>query len=60
MDVFSVNSTPVSTILESSQQTPQQNATRSEQETPTTQPENTQQAATTPDSRVGSRINVVV
>lgn len=60
MDVSSVNSTPVSTILESSQQTPQQNATRNEQETPTTQRENTQQTATTPDSRVGSRINVVV
>ena len=60
MDVSSVNSTPVSTILESSQQSPQQNATRNEQETPTTQPENTQQAATISNSRVGSRINVVV
>lgn len=60
MDVSSINSTPVSAILESTQRTPQQVAPRNEQETPATQPENNQQVATTFDSRVGSRINVVV
>ncbi|AXT37393.1 hypothetical protein D1814_01190 [Alteromonas sp. BL110] len=60
MDVSSVNSTPVSTILESPQRPAQQAEPRNVQESRETQPQGTQQAASTNDGRVGSRVDVFV
>lgn len=60
MDVSSVNSTPVSTILESPQRPAQQVESRSVQESRETQPQNMQQTSSTNDGRVGSRVDVFV
>ncbi len=60
MDVSPVNSTPISTVLESPQRPQQQVEPRSEQENRTAQPQNTQQTSSSTDSRVGSRVDVFV
>ena len=60
MDVSSVNSTPVSTILESPQRPAQQAESLSVQESRETQPQSTQQTSSTNDGRVGSRVDVFV
>lgn len=60
MDVSSVNSAPVSTILESPQRQTQPVEPRNVQETRETQPQNAQQTSSTSDSRVGSRVDVFV
>ncbi len=61
MDVSSVNSTPVSTVLESPQRPAQQAESRSVQESRETQPQkSTQQTSNTSDGRVGSRVDVFV
>ncbi|MCZ8528238.1 hypothetical protein [Alteromonas sp. PRIM-21] len=60
MDVSSVNSTPVSTVLESPQRPAQQAESRSVLESRETQPQSTQQTSNTSDGRVGSRVDVFV
>ena len=61
MDISSVNSTPVSTILESPQRPAQQAESRSVQESRETQPlQSTQQSPSSTDGRVGSRVNIFV
>lgn len=62
MDVSSVNSAPVSTILESTPQAPQRQELRSEQERQSSQTSQPQQAnepsPNRSDSRLGSRVDV--
>ena len=61
MDVSSVNSGPVSTVLETPQRAPQQQvAQRNEQENQSNQVQPTQQTTSSSDGRVGSRVDVFV
>ena len=61
MDVSSVNSGPVSTVLETPQRAPQQQvAQRNEQENQSNQAQPTQQTTSSSDGRVGSRVDVFV
>lgn len=61
MDVSSVNSGPVSTVLETPQRAPQQQVElRNEQENQANQTQPTQQASSNSDGRVGSRVDVFV
>lgn len=60
MDASSVNSSPVSTVLESPQRPTQQVEPRNVQESRETQPQSTQQTSSTNDGRVGSRVDVYV
>ena len=60
MDVSSVNSYPVSTVLESPQRPTQQVEPRNVQESRETQPQSTQQTSSANDGRVGSRVDVFV
>jgi hypothetical protein len=60
MDASSVNSSPVSTVLESPQRLTQQVEPRNVQESRETQPQSTQQTSSSNDGRVGSRVDVYV
>ena len=60
MDASSVNSSPVSTVLESPQRPTQQVEPRNVQESRETQPQSTQQTSSTNNERVGSRVDVFV
>ena len=60
MDVSSVNSSPVSTVLESPQRPTQKVEPRNVQESRETQPQSTQQTSSANDGRVGSRVDVFV
>ncbi len=61
MDVSSVDSSPVSTVLESPQRPTQQVEPRNGQESRETQPlQSTQQSPSATDGRVGSRVNIFV